>query len=574
MNGLTRTLLWGTLLALTMSGLASYTQAQPAKQEQVLVPLNGTYVIQMTTKKPIKKATAAREGVINIRPIQGDPTKVMLIGQAADTTKLELIDEDNKTETYEVVVQRDVENLKVQLRRAVPTGNILVTPISDGAVLLTGTLSRAADTTVVDQVVAALGFRAINQLNVGGVQQVQLDVVVAIVSRSEFRRMAFDFLVNSSNFYFSSTGSGAAVTPATAGTGGAISTAALGLVGGTGSPNGAPTNLLFGVLHNSYNLLGFLQALRDENILKLQAEPRLVTLSGRPASFLSGGEQAVPVPAGLGQVGVQFEEFGTRLNFIPIVLGNGRIHLEVEPEVSTLDPAAGTTIQGTTVPGRSTHRINTTVEMDVGHTFVIGGLIQHEVIGSTSKVPVLGDLPFVGTLFSRKAYQETENEVLVLVTPHLVEAVDCSQVPKLLPGQETRSPDDFELFLEGILEAPRGQRCVWENHHYVPAFKHSPTMDMFPCGPECEGCLNGHGRDGCGGGCANGGCASGNCANGSCGASGSRVMPQPQPQQQPQALPSAAPQAQPVAPTSFNDTGAMIPPLPSPMPMPSGEQQP
>src|SRR5262249_38067840 len=175
-----------------------------------------------------------------------------------------------------------------------------------------------------------------------------------------------------------------------------------------GVPNGAPTNILVGVLNDNSGFIGFLEALRDENVLKTLAEPRVVTMSGRPASFLSGGEQAIPVPAGLGQVGVQFEEFGTRLNLLPIVLGNGKIHLEVEPEVSALDPASGTTIQGTVVPGRIVDRVNTTVELEPGQTFVIGGLIQHSVLGNTQKVPVLGDLPFFGAAFSSKSYLESE----------------------------------------------------------------------------------------------------------------------------------------------------------------------
>ena len=282
------------------------------------------------------------------------------------------------------------------------------------------------------------------------------------------------------------------------------------MTGTVGSANGVPTNLLFGVVHNGYNLLGFLEALRQDNVLKLMAEPRLITLSGQPASFLSGGEQAIPVPAGLGQVGVQFEEFGTRLNFLPIVMGNGRIYLEVEPEISSLDAANGTTIQGTVVPGRTTNRVHTTVQLDVGHTFVIGGLIQHQVIGSDSKVPILGDLPYLGVAFTGKSYRETENEVIILVTPHLVEGFDCAQAPKILPGQETRAPDDYELFLEGILEAPRGQRCVFQNGHYVPAYKNGPSAGVFPCGDACPNCLggNGCGRDGCGlNGCSTGSCA-------------------------------------------------------------------
>src|SRR5262249_2901487 len=306
---------------------------------------------------------------VTIRPVAGDPTTVRLIGQSADTTTLEMTDEDGKKESYQVIVQRDVENLRVQLKKAMPTANVVVSPVNESTVILTGTVSNAADTIVIDQVVRALGFLPVNRVMVGGVQQVQLDVVVAIVSRSDFRRMAFDFLTNSKNFFFASATSGALVAPTSIGTAGALSTAGLGLTGTVGSPNGVPTNILFGVLRNNFNFLGFLQALREENLLKVMAEPQLVTMSGQPASFLSGGAQALPVPAGLGQVGVQFEEFGTRLNFLPIVLGNGRIHLEVEPEFSTLDPAFGTSINGTIVPGRDTHRIHTTVEMDVGHTF-------------------------------------------------------------------------------------------------------------------------------------------------------------------------------------------------------------
>ena len=98
--------------------------------------------------------------------------------------------------------------------------------------------------------------------------------------------------------------------------------------------------------------------------------------------------------------------------------------------------------------------------MEDGQTFVIGGLIQRSINSSTSKVPVLGDVPFLGAAFSSKSFTETESELVILVTPHLVDAMACDQAPKILPGQETRSPDDFELFLEGILEAPRGPRVV------------------------------------------------------------------------------------------------------------------
>jgi hypothetical protein len=190
--------------------------------------------------------------------------------------------------------------------------------------------------------------------------------------------MAFDFLAGDRDWFWASTGSAAVGSPTLVGRGSAQLGPNGSLSGPPGLANGAPSNLFLGVLRQNSGFIGFLQALRDENVAKLLAEPRLVTMSGRPASFLSGGEQAVPIPAGLGQVGVQFEEFGTRLNFLPVVLGNGRIHLEVEPEVSQLDAANGTNIQGTVVPGRVTQRVHTTVELEDGQTFVLGGLIQRE----------------------------------------------------------------------------------------------------------------------------------------------------------------------------------------------------
>ena len=224
------------------------------------------------------------------------------------------------------------------------------------------------------------------------------------------------------------------------------------------------------------------------------AEPRLVTLSGRPATFLSGGQQAVPeVTAsgvGGGTVGTRFEPFGTQLTFLPIVLGNGKIYLEVEPVISQLNANNGFIIGGVAVPGRDEQRVRTAIMMEPGQTFAIGGLIQNEVGGNTTKTPILGDLPFIGPFWSTVAHTETEREVVVLVTPYLVDPMDCRQAPCKLPGFETRTPDDFELFLELILEAPRGQREVFPNKKYRPAWMNDPLADKFPCGGiECGGCM-------------------------------------------------------------------------------------
>jgi pilus assembly protein CpaC len=370
---------------------------------------------------------------------------------------------------------------------------------------------RAEDVTVAQAVAASVGFQPINGLRLSGVQQVQLDVVIARVRRTKGRNFGFNFLLNTRQTLVGS------------GIGGLLPTLSQGVVGVPGTvlqptqfgqinaiaPGNA--NLFGGVIGNAAGFQAFLQALETEGIVKVLAQPRLVTLSGNPASFLDGGEQAVPVPAGLGQVGVQFNEFGTRLNFLPIVLGNGRIHLEVEPEVSFLDATAGTAIQGTVVAGRATQRVHTTVELESGQTFVIGGIIQKVNNGTTNKVPVIGQLPFVGALFSTKTFLEDEAELVVMVTPHLVDAQSSDQVCKSLPGQESRVPDDFELFLEGILEAPRGPRAVFIHGRYVPAHRNGPTAELYPCAGRSDGIGRG------GAGCGNGACGNGACGNGACG---------------------------------------------------------
>ena len=179
----------------------------------------------------------------------------------------------------------------------------------------------------------------------------------------------------------------------------------------------------------------------------------------------------------------------------------------------------GFIIGGVAVPGRDEQRVRTAIMMEPGQTFAIGGLIQNEVGGNTTKTPILGDLPFIGPFWSTVAYTETEREVVVLVTPYLVDPMDCRQAPCKLPGFETRTPDDFELFLELILEAPRGQREVFPNKKYRPAWMNDPLADKFPCGgAECAtSCLNG-------GKCSS--CQAGGCATGSCGAVGiSGVVP-------------------------------------------------
>jgi pilus assembly protein CpaC len=459
----------------------------------LVIPINGTQRVQMSTRRRIARADNPRESVARVQPVAGDPTSVLVTGLDAGVTHLTLTDEAGTQEGLDVVVQFDVEYLRSLLTRAVPTAALQPIPGSNNTIILTGTVAHAEDVEVIMRTAASVvggPERVVNAMRVGGVQQVQLDVIVARVSRSELRRMSFDWFNLGQHHAIASTPGGGFFIPSTGITG---PLGAPVITNGVAPVNGVAPNIFLGFFNDEQAFFGLLQALKDENLAKIKAEPRLVSLSGRPASFLDGGEQAVPVPAGLGQIGVQFEEFGTRLNFLPIVLGNGKIHLEVEPEISDLNPAFGTSISGVIVPGRTTQRVHTTVEIEDGQTLVIGGLIQHDVVGTTTKTPILGEVPFLGAAFSRKSYNEVEFEMVVMVTPHLVDPMACDQLPKVLPGQETRSPDDFELFLEGILEAPRGSREVCPDHHYMPAYKNDPTAAVYPCAGNGNGQCGGAG---------------------------------------------------------------------------------
>src|SRR5436305_1208896 len=255
----TRPLVPGALLALLLLGMSGRGRAQeqgpPPRPNALIIPINGTVRLQMATKRPIRQVVNPKEAALGIRTVLGDPTTILLIGQQPDVTRLDLEDDRGTRESYDVIVQTDVEYLRTQLKRSVPTANFTLIPTANQSVIISGTVTRAEDVGIIQSVAASIGFRAINALRVGGVQQVQLDVVVAQVSRAQFRRMAFDFLTNSKNFFFGSTVGQAVAQPATAGAAGALSPVLNGvdtLTAAPGAPGGAPTNLLFRIVHSRW----------------------------------------------------------------------------------------------------------------------------------------------------------------------------------------------------------------------------------------------------------------------------------------------------------------------------------
>jgi pilus assembly protein CpaC len=188
----------------------------------------------------------------------------------------------------------------------------------------------------------------------------------------------------------------------------------------------------------------FVQALRQNNLLRVLAEPNLVAMSGQEASFLAGGEFPVPIPSENG-IAIEYREFGVRLNMVPLVLGDGRIRLKMTPEVSDLDFSTPIIIQGSRIPVVTKRTVSTTIELADGQSFAIAGLLDHSVNATKDVTPLLGDIPVLGALFRSVRYERRETELVVLVTPKLVEAMNPNQVPPL-PGEAWRHPEELELF--------------------------------------------------------------------------------------------------------------------------------
>lgn len=325
--------------------------------------------------------------------------------------------------------------------------------------------------------------RIINLLRVPGSQQVMLKVRIAELNRTALRTIGGDILgVDPATGSILGTQIGGA---GISGTGTFSPGLAASAIGSTAS-----STTIFGILQSAHLEL-LINALRSNAVMKILAEPNLVTLSGHPADFLAGGEYPVPVPQATGTGGssvvtVEFKEFGVRLGFLPYVLDNGVIRLTVDPEVSSIDFTVGAVLVpgGTPVPGLDTRKSHTTVELHQGQTLAIAGLIQLTMDGSTKRIPLLGDLPVIGPFFSNNSNDRQEKELLVLVTPYLVEPMDHCQVPPS-PGEEVKEPTDVEAYLLGRIEGrtPRDFRSpVQDLQPFKNVLKNDQDHVRGPCG--------------------------------------------------------------------------------------------
>ncbi len=357
-------------------------------------------------------------------------------------------------------VGSNIGSVDQMLAMAMPDAKVSVSTMGTNTVLLTGTVGAPEDAAEAERLVQAfLGEEAnvISRLKTATPLQVNLQVKIAEVSRSLLREISgnlqtadatsgFRFgvgtgrAVGGQEFNFGGplgTGNGAAQTGITLPDGTQVLGPAVDSLGGTSL---AGLGRLFGI-----NMLGALDLSERLGLVSTITEPNLTALSGETATFLAGGEFPIPIAQGLGQVTVQFRQFGVSLAYTPTVLSSGRISMRVRPEVSELSSQGSITLNGFQVPALTTRRTETTVELGSGQSFMIAGLMSANAQQALDKAPGLGDIPVLGNLFRSREFRKGETELVIIVTPYLVKPVDAKDIT--LPTDGFKNANEFEQFL-------------------------------------------------------------------------------------------------------------------------------
>lgn len=423
--------------------------------QRVRVNRNSTAVIRLS--RSVDRVDVADPTIADVMLLS--PTQILVAGKAFGTTQL-LLQEGDEQRSLAIDVELDLTLLKAFIHQTAPTSNVEIRSVN-GTLFMNGTVPDAAVAKQITEVASLVqGGEVRTNLTIAGVQQAMLRVVVAEVNKNAIRRLGVNWAVGGNDFsrdFFFANNLGQ-MNPTTFGTSG-LADVRMGQNTTFVLPNqnGAGTNITFGFPQAEFQM--FVNALRENNLARLLAEPNLVAISGQTATFLAGGEVPIPVAQGgstTGAVTIEYREFGVRLAFTPTVLGGQLMRLHVMTEVSDAVPTGGVA-GGFPLFTFNTRRVESTIECGNGQTFAIAGLLNDQVRGLASKIPGLGDLPVLGTLFSSTDYERELTELVVLVTPQLVEPLDPHQVPPP-PGSLITEPTDAQLFFEQKLEGTPKER--------------------------------------------------------------------------------------------------------------------
>jgi len=419
--------------------------------DRIELVTNSSLPLRLDRKIP--KASVSNPEIAELTALS--PNQILVLARKPGVTAITLWDENGKIYTVDCVVYGNPSELAAILKSEFPDAHLGVKPLGNDKLLLSGYVDGANTANQIMKIAASYynddpvnPKKVISNIQVGGVQQILLHVKVAEVDREKIRNLGFDFAsLNGGNFLASSISN--LLAPGTG--------LAAGAVRG-GAANG--DTIRFGVVSGNTAFFGFLDALRREDVLKVLADPTLVTVSGRPAQFHAGGEVPYPSNATLNGVSISYRDTGITVDFVPIVLGNGNIRLEVRPVDREIDETI--TIQvapGFESPAFTVRQVDTGVEMRAGQTLAIAGLVSKRVVSRTQEVPWIGELPYVGAAFRHQQQKEEEVELLFLVTPEVVSALDPCETPQCLPGMHSDVPNDVQEYWKGYIEVPSKGPC-------------------------------------------------------------------------------------------------------------------
>jgi pilus assembly protein CpaC len=405
---------------LHIATLPDATTALTSSMESASQPLHVLVGRSVSINTPSRLKRVYVSNPLVIDSFTSSPSQIVVTAKAAGVSSLMLWDEIGQSQTYLVSSDIDVTSLQKEIHDALPYDQINVKAQQD-RITLSGTAMSDGSSDAAAKLAGLYGKSVVNSLVVRQphIKQVKLKVQMIEVDRSKLDQFGINFFSAGKNTGATQTGQFPSVSTTPNATPLALTVT-------------NPLNLLF--YNSSVNVGVTLQDLQSKQVLQILAEPTITTLSGQKASFLSGGEFPFPVvqggSGGLTSITIQFRSFGVKLEFTPIVNDDGTILLKVSPEVSALDFTNAVTISGYTIPAISTRRADTQVELRDGQSFAISGLLDHRTTDIFSKMPGIGDVPILGQLFRSKNINHSVVELLVVVTPTVVD-----------PLTDTTSPD-------------------------------------------------------------------------------------------------------------------------------------
>ena len=382
--------------------------------------------------------------------------EILLSGLKPGISQMTVVDGEGNSQTLTVSVKIDVRVLQRAIDTVFPSSQVTVGALSNKVVLsgYVANTEHVANVMEIAQDYFPVGV--LNNMRVAKSPNVAIQVKIYEVSRTKLRRLGVDWSYFGTDF--SAVSSFADIIQAAAG----------------GTTTTAGNQFTAGVFDDGRSLTVFIEALEQHNLAKLLDEPTLVAKDGRPAEFLSGGEVPFEVSSGLGNNSIQFRPFGTKLDIVPLVLGRNRLTLEVRAEVSEIDATIGT---ATGVPGFRVRRVNTAVDMQVGHTLALAGDYRESVATERRGAPKLMDHPFWGAAFRKTEEVTNETELVFLITPRFIDAVEAASLKQTPLTRNSKSPSDQELYLNSHLEVPP---CQGDGCQAVDGFRsRSPISQNF-----------------------------------------------------------------------------------------------